>query len=152
MDIVRSSKSAVTFAMSLLPAPSTFINSSSANSCSMQEMSWSCSVLRYRICTRKLPLRRRRSVSTSISSICTSPLLSMIFSTSGLVSGTFISSSNVICTFFSNFKIPERTAFFSTFINTLHYYNILLWAYFARRFVFTILPCQYMFLVYVFFG
>ena len=117
MEIVRSSRSAVTFAISLLSALSTFINSSMENSCSMQEICCSLSVLRYKICTRKFPRRRIRSVSTSISSICTSPRLSIIFSTSGRVSGTFISSSSVICTFCSNFKIPERTAFFSTFIN-----------------------------------
>ena len=146
MEIVRSSRSAVTLAISLLSAPSTFINSSMAKSCSMQEICCSGSVLRYSICTRKFPRRRRRSVNTSISSICTSPLLSIIFSTSGRVSGTFISSSSVICTFFSNFKIPERTAFFSTFI--IHPPPCI--TIFARGHT---LPCLLsLLLIYVFFG
>ena len=68
MEIVRSSRSAVTLAISLLSAPSTFINSSMAKSCSMQEICCSGSVLRYSICTRTFPRRRRRSVKTSISS------------------------------------------------------------------------------------
>ena len=116
MDTVRSSRSTDTLAVSEDSAPSTFMNSSRANSCSMQDTFCSFSALTYKICTRNVPRSRMRSVMISVSSICTSPRLSTIFSTSGLVSGTFISSSMVICTFFSIFKRPDCTAFFSIFI------------------------------------